>query len=57
MFPGVNGLPNASNRATFQEPAANPVDLQVGPDGALYYADFDGGTIRRIAYNLNQPPV
>jgi uncharacterized repeat protein (TIGR01451 family) len=38
-------------------PAANPVDLQVGPDGALYYADFDGGTIRRIAYSANQPPV
>jgi uncharacterized repeat protein (TIGR01451 family) len=57
MFPGGNGLPNPSNRATFQAPAANPVDLQVGPDGALYYADFDGGTIRRIAYALNQPPI
>jgi uncharacterized repeat protein (TIGR01451 family) len=57
MFPGTNGLPNPSNRATFQAPAANPVDLQVGPDGALYYADFDGGTIRRIAYSANQPPI
>jgi len=57
MFPGTGGLPNAGNRATFQDPAANPVDLQVGPDGALYYADFDGGTIRRIAYSVNQPPI
>jgi uncharacterized repeat protein (TIGR01451 family) len=57
MFPGGDGLPNPSNRATFQDPAANPVDLQVGPDGALYYADFDGGTIRRIAYSVNQPPI
>jgi uncharacterized repeat protein (TIGR01451 family) len=57
MFAGGNGLPNASNRATFQAPAANPVDLQIGPDGALYYADFDGGTIRRIAYAANQPPI
>jgi uncharacterized repeat protein (TIGR01451 family) len=57
MFAGGNGLPNASNRATFVAPAANPVDLQVGPDGALYYADFDGGTIRRIAYSANQPPI
>jgi uncharacterized repeat protein (TIGR01451 family) len=57
MFPGTNGLPSASNRATFQAPAANPVDLQVGPDGALYYADFDGGSIRRIAYAVNQPPI
>ena len=57
MFPGSNGLPNANSRVTFQAPAANPVDLQVGPDGALYYADFDGGTIRRIAYAANLPPV
>jgi uncharacterized repeat protein (TIGR01451 family) len=59
MFPGTNGLPNPSDgfRTTFQAPAANPVDLQVGPDGALYYADFDGGTIRRIAYSANQPPI
>jgi PKD repeat protein len=57
MFPGGNGLPDASNRATFQGPAASPVDLQVGPDGALYYADYDGGTIRRIAYAANQPPI
>jgi uncharacterized repeat protein (TIGR01451 family) len=57
MFPGGDGLPNPGNRALFQDPAANPVDLQVGPDGALYYADFDFGTIRRIAYSVNQPPI
>ncbi|HET9324479.1 MAG TPA: PKD domain-containing protein [Gaiellaceae bacterium] len=59
MLRGANGLPStsASNRATFQAPAANPVALKVGPDGALYYADFDGGTIRRISYAANQPPV
>ena len=57
MFRGGNGLPDKNNRATFQAPAANPVDLQVGPDGALYYADFDGGTIRRIIYSANQPPI
>jgi uncharacterized repeat protein (TIGR01451 family) len=57
MLPGGNGLPNPSNKLAFQAPAANPVDLQVGPDGALYYADFDGGTIRRIAYAANQPPI
>ena len=58
MFPGANGLPDPSNRATFRPAAANPVDLQVGPDGALYYADFDGGAIRRIASSTaNQPPI
>ena len=57
MFAGAGGLPDPSTRASFLAPAANPVDVQVGPDGALYYADFDGGTIRRIAYFTNQPPV
>ena len=42
--------PGYETRRRSLAPAANPVDLQVGPDGALYYADFDGGTIRRIAY-------
>jgi glucose/arabinose dehydrogenase len=58
MFPGSNGLPNPSNRATFLAPAAGPVDLQVGPGGALYYADLNGGTIRRIsAVGANNPPT
>jgi uncharacterized repeat protein (TIGR01451 family) len=57
MFAGGNGLPNPNDRATFLGPAAHPVDLQVGPDGALYYAGFNDGTIRRIAYGANQPPI
>ena len=32
-------------------------DVRQGPDGALYYADFDGGTIRRIASSANLPPI
>ena len=31
---------------TFVGGAANPVNLEFGPDGNLYYVDFDGGTIR-----------
>jgi glucose/arabinose dehydrogenase len=58
MFAGANGLPDPATRATFQAPAANPVALQVGPDGNLYYADFDGGTIRRIEFfSANNPPT
>ena len=42
MFASAGGLPDPSTRGTsFLAPAANPVDVQVGPDGALY-ADFDG---------------
>ena len=39
--------------------APRPVDLQVGPDGNLYYVDIGGGTMRRVQYTagVNQPPV
>jgi PKD repeat protein len=43
---------------TFVAAAANPVNLENGPGGDLFYVDFDGGTIRRIAYTAgNQDPV
>ena len=51
MKSGANGLPASATRATFVAPAANPVDIQIGPNGDLFYVDFDGGTIRRIEYS------
>ena len=43
---------------TFDAGASNPVWLEVGPDGALYYADFDGGRIMRIQSTAaNQSPT
>jgi glucose/arabinose dehydrogenase len=58
MKTGGGSLPSTSAITTFAAGAANPVDLQVGPSGELYYADFDGGTIRRVEYApANQPPV
>ncbi|MGH2475242.1 MAG: PKD domain-containing protein, partial [Candidatus Limnocylindrales bacterium] len=54
---GSNGLPDISKRRTFVAGAAQPVDLQIGPGGDLFYVDL-GGTIRRIRYfNQNQPPI
>jgi glucose/arabinose dehydrogenase/PKD repeat protein len=66
--PGGVGLPSPSNIVTFVAPATNPVALEIGPGGDLYYVDFGGdpvvgggktpGTIRRISYFAgNQPPV
>jgi glucose/arabinose dehydrogenase/PKD repeat protein len=58
MRAGGNGLPNPGLLETFVAPAANPVDVQISPGGELFYADFDGGTIRRIQFvSANQPPV
>ena len=48
MFPDANGLPDPATREVFVNGAANPVDLEIGPGGDLFYADLNGGTIRRI---------
>ena len=56
MAKGANGQPDPQTRAAFVTPAVGPVDLEVGPDGALYYVDF-GGSIRRVQFaSGNQPP-
>ena len=58
MLPGGTGLPNANSRQTFVAGAANPVDLQIGPNGDLFYADFDNGRIKRIRFlGANNAPV
>ena len=50
--------PTTTDRETFAAGAAGPVDLQFGPGGDLFYADIDGGTIRRIHYSAgNQAPT
>jgi glucose/arabinose dehydrogenase len=58
MPKGTNGLPAPGQIKTFVTAAANPVNLETGPGGDLFYVDFDGGTIRRIRYfSANRPPV
>jgi glucose/arabinose dehydrogenase/PKD repeat protein len=52
---GADGQPVPGQVRTFVAGAANPVNLEMGPGGELYYPDFDGGTIRRIRYT-NQAP-
>jgi glucose/arabinose dehydrogenase len=69
MFPGVDGRPDPSTVTTLMthsDPYSG-VDLEVGPDGDLYYAsiftekegnEFEPGAIHRIQYfSGNQPPV
>jgi PKD repeat protein len=58
MQAGPDGRPVPSTIRTFVAGASNPVNLELGPDGALYYPDFDGGRIMRIGYIPgNQPPT
>jgi glucose/arabinose dehydrogenase len=57
MFKGTNGLPSPAKLETFVAGAANPVDLEIGPGGDLFYVDFNGGTVRRVEYcESNCPP-
>jgi glucose/arabinose dehydrogenase len=51
-------LPSPSNIKRFRVGAANPVELQIGPGGDLFYVDFEG-TVRRIQFTggVNQPPT
>jgi glucose/arabinose dehydrogenase len=58
MLPNANGVPDPATIRTFAAGAANPVHLQIGPGGDLFYPDFDGGTIRRVIFTpANQPPT
>jgi hypothetical protein len=50
-----SGVPAPGLIDTFVTNAANPVHLEFGPDGTLYYVDYDGGTIRRVSYGATPP--
>jgi glucose/arabinose dehydrogenase len=54
---GTNGQLNTAGRTAFVEHANNPVDLVIGPNGDLFYADLEGGAIRRVAVNLGPSAV
>jgi glucose/arabinose dehydrogenase len=48
---GTNGQPDPSRVQPLVNDASNPVDIESGPNGDLYYVDFDGGTIHHLSYN------
>jgi glucose/arabinose dehydrogenase/PKD repeat protein len=57
MLKGADGNPAPGLIRTFAAGAANPVNLETGPGGDLFYVDFNG-SIRRIQYfSANQPPT
>jgi len=58
MFAGTGGIPNPSSRGAFiTNTSGRVVDIQMGPDGKLYYVDFDAGNVYRIdSFTGNQPP-
>ena len=48
MEKGANGLPDKSTIKTFATGVADPVDLEIGPNGDLFYVNIFPGEIHRI---------
>jgi glucose/arabinose dehydrogenase/PKD repeat protein len=58
MRAGADGLPDPAQRSTFAFDDTGVVDLEIGPNGDLFAADFDGGRVLRYQYTgVNQPPT
>lgn len=54
---GPDGTPDPTTLALFSD-GINPVDLEFGADGSLYYVDIARNSIRRISYDaVNSPPT
>lgn len=47
---GEDGLPDPRREEIFSTEASTPVDLQVGPDGSLYYVSIGTGEIHRVRH-------
>ena len=57
MERGGATLPNTGKIRAFRTNASGAVEIQFGPGGDLFYADFNGNLIRRIHYTPgNQAP-
>ncbi|HEY0009228.1 MAG TPA: PQQ-dependent sugar dehydrogenase, partial [Tepidisphaeraceae bacterium] len=59
IYRGVNGLPDPTTIKTFRTLQAGAVDLNIGPDGNLYYAEMLTGRIGRIVLGgtaITTPP-
>jgi uncharacterized repeat protein (TIGR01451 family) len=58
MFPDGTGTPDPTTRLAFAASAGGgPVDLVTGPDGKLYWVDFQNGQVRRVEYGLSAVAV
>lgn len=61
MLPGEDGNPDPTTTTIFASDAGfyPAIDLEVGPDGDLYYLNLftasEGGTVRRVSYNPGAP--
>ena len=58
MFPDADGPARPRRRVTgLRSTPRRPVDLTIGPDGDLFYVDFDDGHDPAVTYTGSQPPI
>ena len=58
MFPGADGTPDPATRQPFYPDANGPVDMQIGPDGALWWVSLNADAVRRVqSNNPNNAPT
>ena len=59
MLPDGTGTPSAASIVPFATGLeGGSVNLEIGPDGDIFYVDFDLGRIQRVRYfGGNQPPI
>lgn len=58
MHRDASGDPDPNQRSTFASGLNTPVDLQIGPDGLLYYVELGANRVMRVQYfSGNRPPV
>jgi PKD repeat protein len=58
MYPDGGGDPDPATIEVFQHQAQNPVDLETGPGGDIYYVDIINGEVRRFHFiGGNTPPI
>ena len=51
MRAGADGLPEPARSRSSAVDAGDPVELEIGPGGELYYVDLYGGSIHRLGYS------
>ncbi len=55
---GANGLPDPTRVQAFEAGAGGPVDLEIGPNGDLFYVDLNSAAVHEIKYTgANNPPT
>ncbi len=58
MYPDGGGDPDPATIEVFQHQAPNPVDLETGQGGDIYYVDIINGEVRRFRFTGgNTPPI